>query len=301
MKILVLGNSGMLGQTVDMFLRKQGYEVFSSSRSLNKPIKSKNEIEFDATEDDISKLHIQDENFNYIINCIGVIRHQMLNNTESSIIATKVNTLFPLELIEEINGTSTKLLQIGTDCVFSGSSGSYVENSIKDPIDAYGYSKALGESHSENQMILRCSIIGREKQNHLSLMDWLLNQPLKARVQGFTNHNWNGITTLAFAKILDGVIRENQFKAGISHLLPNHQVTKFELLNLIAKVFQREDIQIEPTESRTKVDRTLATLDPFQNAQFWHHAGYGSIPTHEDMLIEYETYLVDKMNERGLL
>ena len=135
--------------------------------------------------------------------------------------------------MEEIEGSSTKLIQIGTDCVFSGRDGSYLEDSTKDPIDSYGYSKAMGELFSPNQMMLRCSIIGRENENYLSLMEWFLRQPLNARVNGFIDHKWNGLTTLAFAKVLNGVMSRDAFEAGTFHLVPADEVSKFQLLQTL--------------------------------------------------------------------
>ncbi len=280
----------MLGQTVNAYLKTRGHDVFATSRNQLSSNDTPDLIKFDASLDGIKNLGLKKNNYDFIINCIGIIRHQIADTRESKANAIYVNSLFPIKLIEEIEGTTTKVIQIGTDCVFSGSTGAYTEVSEKDPIDYYGYSKAMGEIYSENQMLLRCSIIGREKVNFLSLMEWLLRQPLNSVVNGFIDHKWNGLTTLAFSKILDGIISHDGFEPGYFHVVPKDQVTKFELLQLFASAFDRSDLQIHPTTSMAPIDRTLSTIRSGENTRFWEYAEYSQIPRIEDMLREYESY-----------
>jgi dTDP-4-dehydrorhamnose reductase len=61
-----------------------------------------------------------------------------------------VNSIFPIELTELAQELGFKVIQIATDCVFSGDKGSYTESDTKDPIDNYGYSKVLGEHQDKN-------------------------------------------------------------------------------------------------------------------------------------------------------
>lgn len=280
----------MLGQTVHSYLDFQDHDVYVTSRKEFN-YKANNKLtRFDVINDEISTLCLKERNYDYIVNCIGIIRHQITDSLESTNRAIRVNSLFPLELLNEIEGSATKLIQIGTDCVFSGVTGSYSEDSFKDPVDSYGYSKAMGEVFSQNQMILRCSIIGREIDNHLSLMEWFLKQSMNSKVHGFINHKWNGLTTLAFAKILNGVISRDSFEAGTFHVVPGDQVTKFELLQTLASTFFRSDLNVVPVEASIPVDRTLITKFTDKNERLWECTKYLHIPTIEDMLREYETY-----------
>ena len=54
-----------------------------------------------------------------------------------------INSLFPHKIREICNFYNTKLIQISTDCVFSGLKGNYKENDIADARDLYGISKKL--------------------------------------------------------------------------------------------------------------------------------------------------------------
>ena len=56
--------------------------------------------------------------YDYIINCIGVIKPEIDKNDPKSIKkAIYVNSIFPKILAESISG-KTKIFQIATDCVF---------------------------------------------------------------------------------------------------------------------------------------------------------------------------------------
>lgn len=204
-----------------------------------------------------------------VINCIGLIKPRITSPED----AIRVNALFPYHLPENT-------LQIATDCVYSGSKGNYVESDLHDATDVYGKTKSLGEApHIKN---LRCSIIGPEIKNHISLLDWFLSQK---EANGFTNHLWNGVTTYHFAKIAQGVVREGIELPQLQHIVPANKVTKAELLRIIAKAYGKE-IPVTDTEAPETVDRTLSTSNPDLNKKLWKAAGYDNPPTIEQMVEE---------------
>ncbi len=182
--------------------------------------------------------------------------------------------------------TGTKLIQIATDCVYDGVSGNYTENSAHNPLDVYGKTKSLGEIHCDNTLNLRCSIIGREKKNYLSLLEWFLNQNKSAKVNGYKNHFWNGVTTRAFAKICLGIINNNVWFSGFQHIAPKDTVTKAQMLHIFKKVFNRSDIEIEDINAPVAINRTLSTVHKDKNEMLWKNAGYTVIPTVEEMIQE---------------
>jgi dTDP-4-dehydrorhamnose reductase len=198
-----------------------------------------------------------------------------------------MNVVFPSELNELASRTNCKILQVGTDCVFSGRSGEYDELSIHDPIDFYGETKSDGESHLSKTMNIRVSVVGRELDSNVELMNWLLSQPLNAEVEGFTNHLWNGVTPIQLAKLINSILANNLLVPGTIHLVPSSSISKYELLQLIARLGERSDLRINPVSARTSVDRTLRTAFPERNKQLWVAGGYQEIPNIQDMIVEY--------------
>jgi len=162
--------------------------------------------------------------------------------------------------------------------VYSGQKGNYNESDKHDAIDVYGKTKSLGEVQLTNVNLLRCSIIGPEVKSYVSLLEWFLRQPENARVSGFTNHSWNGVTTLHFAKICYGIIRNNSSLPNISHVVPHGDITKHDLLCSFAKSFHRGDIQIAAANAQYMIDRRLVTEKPEINGELWKNAGYDNRP-----------------------
>ena len=73
-----------------------------------------------------------------------------------------------------------------------------------DATDDYGASKCAGERAvlDAGGLVIRCSIVGPEVLEPQSLLGWLLRQ--EGEIRGFTNHLWNGITTLEWARVCLG-------------------------------------------------------------------------------------------------
>ena len=112
-----------------------------------------------------------------------------------------------------------------------------------------------------------------------------------AKVLGYTNPLWNGVTVLQLARVISGIIRRGDVKSGVQHLVPNNFVSKFDLATQVASKFGRVDLVIEPMETPSSVDRRLKTAHQEENERLWLDAGYPSIPTIEEILDEYVTWI----------
>ncbi|MDO8638405.1 MAG: SDR family oxidoreductase [Candidatus Daviesbacteria bacterium] len=253
--MLILGKGGMLGSMVfDYFSQDDAYEVKGTEKE-----------EFNADEflKDNSKFsYIKD--FDYLINCIGIIKPFCKDDDSEGVLkAIRINALFPHELAKFCEKSYAKIIQIATDCVFSGKFGNYDETSQHDPVDVYGKSKSLGEVYFGSFLNIRCSIVGPEMKNNLGLLGWFLTQKKGTKLKGFINHKWNGVTTLQFAILCKRIIDSNKFDqlikiSRIFHFVPNNIVTKYDLLSLFNKVFEI-GTKIERVETKEIKDMTLKT------------------------------------------
>jgi dTDP-4-dehydrorhamnose reductase len=288
MKIAIFGSTGMIGSAATIYLSRLEHSVIEVNRE-GISITGKNTVrKFDALTDSVDQLLSSFPSDTILVNLIGVIRHKIDSHSEESLSqAKKVNSDFPKLLVQSASNLNLRVVQIATDCVFSGNDGAYSEDSRVDPVDIYGETKVAGEITAENLLTLRVSIVGREIENHVELMDWVISQPQNNVIKGFSNHFWNGITSLHFAKILDGVLKESVNTNGTFHLIPTGAVTKLELIQMIAALSGRFDLKIVATLSEKSIDRTLRTNYKEINAEFWRSAGYQDIPTIRIMLEEY--------------
>jgi dTDP-4-dehydrorhamnose reductase len=288
-KILILGSDGMLGHTVSrVFSVDKSLKITKTSRRNDSLDISSKLYKIDVNNfEELVKI-IEFDHFDYVINCIGVIKPKIDELDNLSVLnAINVNSLFPLKLCQLSDEHKFRVIQIATDCVYSGESGDYDEKSVFDPLDVYGKTKSLGEPNGLNFVNLRTSIIGKENQTTDSLIEWFLGQSNGAVIKGFKNHLWNGITTLSFAQVVKGIILEDDFQPGTSHLVPADRVSKFELLNLLKVHSGRSDIEIQEFETTNKVDRTLSTINIEDNKKLWNRAGYREVPTISKLIEDY--------------
>ena len=245
-----------------------------------------NLVKFDVLNDNLKEI-IDKVKPEYIINCIGKIKPVIDEEDPLSVSqAQQINGVFPKHMEEVTSLHNIKVIQIGTDCVFSGEKGSYSVEDDHDAVDIYGITKSEGEKDSGNKMLIRTSIIGPEITPGRSLLNWFLELEVGSRVNGFQNHMWNGITTLAFAKVAQGLITSDSYNPFVVHLTPKDIVTKYDLLTFFSESFGREDIEISPTDAELVVDRTLLSSSNKQNDDLWKIGGYEESPTISDLVKE---------------
>lgn len=287
-KIGILGSTGMLGSTLTRYLTPLVNEVVEINRSGTSIVNGNKNVIFDAVQGQPIREYLEREKFDLVVNAVGLIK-QLINESNQEDIKTaySINSDLPRELNAYAKNSSTPIIQIGTDCVYSGFESNYTEDSEFDCNDLYGLSKVSGEHESKSMMTIRCSIIGHEIKSSVSLMDWFLSQPASASVKGFSNHFWNGVTTLTFARVVNAIIAKNTYSPGTIHLVPKDQVSKFELLHILAEMYGRKDIEISEFKAEIGVNRTLATLYPHKNEQLWLNAGYTQVPSIAELVQEY--------------
>ncbi|MBI4281711.1 sugar nucleotide-binding protein [Candidatus Uhrbacteria bacterium] len=260
MRILVLGSTGMLGHTmVKMLSHERGWEIVGTQARDAKV------SGFFRVEDGVDALSTVGNDFDYVINCIMAAPwHIDPQASESVRRAIEVNALFPHVLARYTSSRKTRLIHISTDGVFSGKGGAYDENAPADTLDVYGRTKWLGEVHAPHVLTIRASLVGRSPLKKEGLLEWFLSQEDGSTVNGFTNHIWNGVTTLQFIELCRRIIREDHFdtlrnESSLFHFAPNTPVTKCQLLEMFKTTFKK-NITIHPIDDpRGAVHRILTT------------------------------------------
>lgn len=170
--------------------------------------------------------------------------------------------------------------------MFAGTDAPYDERARHDATDPYGQSKSLGEVDAPHVLNLRCSIVGPEPPPGRSLLAWVVNQPGGARLDGYANQRWNGVTTLHLARLMRAAIEHEPKLPNTLHVVPGDHVTKAGLLQDIALAYGRTDLTITPVDAKTATDLRLATIHREANAALWAAAGYAEPPTVAAMIQE---------------
>ena len=261
----------MIGNCLFKYLSlKKKYQVYGFVRNKmilnheNKLIDKKKLIEVQILGNNNFKKVIQDLNPEVIINCAGIVKQNpLIKNIPLTI---ELNSLFPHNLNLICKELNCRLIQLSTDCVFSGRKGNYKENDYADANDLYGRSKFMGEINDKNCLTIRTSFIGHELKNKWGLLSWFISQEKK--VNGFKNSIYSGLTTLEIAKIIYKFVLPNKEINGLYHIA-SKPIDKFSLLEIINEIYQK-DITI-------KKDYSLINDKSLDFSKFREVTGYEPI------------------------
>jgi dTDP-4-dehydrorhamnose reductase len=259
----------MLGNAVFRFLSDStNFDVTGTLRS-NRALSYFNEIHHkkllfnvDAEDFDSLSYAFARTKPDVVINCVGLVKQ--LVSANDPLQALPINALLPhrLALLAEIS--SSRLIHISTDCVFSGSRGCYKEVDFPDANDLYGRSKYLGEVVNSQQAItLRTSIIGHELNGNHGLVNWFLSQ--EGTVRGFTRAIFSGLPTIELARVIRDFVLPNVQLHGL-YQVSSPAINKNDLLNLIKLIYDKK-IEIIP-------DATLAIDRSLDGTKFYEATGY---------------------------
>jgi len=275
MRLLVLGATGLLGHTVfESLSQSKDFDVFGTVRSEDQ--KSAFDISIkpqllggiDVVDESILTNLFEEVRPEQVINCIGYTKHQ----PDDSMAYVALNSVLPHRLLALCKQFNSRLIHISTDCVFSGKKGNYQEVDIPDANDLYGKSKILGEIFDGNSITLRTSIIGHELLTNYSLLNWFLAQDDSC--EGYRNAIFSGLPTVIFAEIIRDLVIPNTQLRGLYHVSTS-PINKFDLLNLIAKIYKKK-ILITPNDE-IRIDRSL------NSKKFKDATGFNS-PSWEDLI-----------------
>lgn len=235
MKFLVLGCNGMLGHMVSLYLKEKGHNVTGFAHSKSKFVDC---YEADARDLAFIKEIVERGQYDTIVNCIGILNQFAENDHESAVF---LNSYLPHYLAKITDNMHTQIIQISTDCVFSGSKGGYKEDDLRDGITFYDRSKGLGELEDTKNLTLRNSIIGPDLNvGGIGLMNWFLQK--EGSVRGYSKVIWTGQTTLQLAKTIE--VAATKRISGLYHMVPDETISKYDLLQLMNKYIRKNPVEI---------------------------------------------------------
>jgi len=137
-KVLILGASGLLGQSVKSeFEKMEGYEVLSpSSKSLNL-------LEFKNV-----SAYFNEYNPEFVINCTGFNAVDEAETEDGFVKAKALNFNLLKNLVDICQANELTLMSFSSDYVFDGkSSEPYDEDASPAPLSKYAETKVMGENY----------------------------------------------------------------------------------------------------------------------------------------------------------
>lgn len=236
-RVAIIGANGMLGHVASRELARS-HEVVAMLRrqpvagsSLAAALAAAEVVAgVDVREPGVVARVLRERRPDVVVNCVGLIKQRPAAADIG--LAVELNALFPHRLAAACASVDARLIQISTDCVFSGRRGLYRESDQPDPVDTYGVSKWLGEVTAPPHLTIRTSIIGPQLEGSEGLVAWFLSQSGRP-VRGYTRAVFSGLTTAALAEVLASVIDAHRGLTGLYHVA-SRPIAKFDLLSRLA-------------------------------------------------------------------
>ncbi len=277
-RVLVLGGTGMLGHKLWQVLSAR-LDAHVTVRTGGRAVARASLLDPDRTVTGVSaetfetvQRAVAAVRPDVVLNCIGIVKQAPA--AHDAITSISINSLFPHRLADLCRTEGVRLIQISTDCVFSGRVGRYTEEDLPDPVDLYGRSKLLGEVADGDCLTVRTSIIGRELAGANGLLEWFLAQ--EGSVRGFRRAIFSGLTTQALARLLAAVVCEHRELTGTRHVA-SEPISKFDLLCMLKDAYHAP-LDIVPDDELVS-DRSL-------DARKFEHDTELRAPSWEQMVAE---------------
>jgi dTDP-4-dehydrorhamnose reductase len=273
LNFVVLGATGMAGHTIAIYLKEQGHRVLALTR---KPFLFCDNIIGDITDLELVKDTVTKGGIDAVINCIGILNQSAEDNKHQAVF---FNSYLPHFLSDITQKSKTKIIQMSTDCVFSGKEGNYKENSIRDGATFYDRSKALGELENKKDLTFRNSIIGPDmNRKGIGLFNWFMKQ--NEEITGYRKAIWTGVTTLTLAKAMEKATKDNL--VGLYHLVNNATISKYEMLNMFNKDFKNGHLVINKSDA-INVNKSL--INNRTDFDF-------VVPSYQEMICEMKDWIM---------
>lgn len=187
-----------------------------------------------------------------VVNAVGIVKQR--DEAKQAVPSILVNALFPHQLADLCMERGIRVIQISTDCVFSGSRGNYTEIDIPDPMDLYGRTKLLGELNRPGCLTLRTSIIGWQLNNFSSLLSWFALQRGK-HIKGYRHAIYTGFSTYVMANLIGDLLSTRKDLSGLFQVA-SEPISKYDLLVRVRDILGWKDITLEP-DDQFFCDRSL--------------------------------------------
>ncbi len=248
-QILVLGATGMLGRTVYKYLSKvYGKNIVGTSREKNNG--AFRYFDFKTSSD--LALMLQNQKFDFVINCIEALKGEPTKNLRL------LNHALPKKLEEKGKTNNFVIIHISTDAVFPANAGVVYEDSKPNPSDYYGKTKLEGEI--KTGINIRTSTLGLDPLEHKGLLEYVLKNRNK-KITGFANQKWSGSTTLQLAGFIEWLIFDKNLSKLIKitnaiHFTPLGPVTKYDVIKTFSKMINNPRVIKGVGVKQTRVLKT---------------------------------------------
>jgi dTDP-4-dehydrorhamnose reductase len=255
MRVLVLGATGLLGNTVFRVLAEQSqlavygtYRAEQDKAFFAAPLAQRLVAGGDLMSNESVTQLFETLRPDLVVNCVGGRRMEPMELAAS----LAVYAVLPKRLAHVCRIAGARFVQVSSDGVFSGTRGHYSEDDIPDAADVYGTAKLLGEVSEPNALTLRLSMIGPELKPGSGLLDWFLARSGSCRC--YTRAIFSGLPTVEIGRLIRDFVVPRPELHGVYHVAAA-PISKYDLLRLVAREYEKA-VEIIADDS-VVIDRSL--------------------------------------------
>lgn len=203
-KVLLLGDTGMLGQSIRKVFEDRGYIVVGASRTSK-------DYAIDLTCDDSIKATIREEKPDMVVNSAAIVSLDGCENNPAD--AYMINGRLPGIVAECCRETDTYFIQISTDHYFMGDGdGKHKEDDKVIIVNEYARSKYIGERLTlayDNSLVVRTNVVGFRGRGADTFVEWIIKcMDNKEEMSLFNDFYTSSINSKDFAKVLADVVEK---------------------------------------------------------------------------------------------
>ncbi len=234
MKTIITGASGLLGREVFRLFTEQFPETVGTCFSRTDGVLHK----IDLTNSQAVYDFVKSTKPDVIVHCAAERKPDVCSDKPEQ--AEELNVSATRKLAELSDEFGFKLIYISTDYVFDGSDAPYSVDDQPNPINFYGKTKLAGEKEvlkARQGVVLRVPILyGPTNNLNESAVTTLVNMiESKGEVDNWAIRYPTLTTDIAKALIL----LSQKAESGIYHFSSNEALTKYKMVQLMAKVLNK--------------------------------------------------------------
>ncbi|MCI8391808.1 MAG: SDR family oxidoreductase [Roseburia sp.] len=227
--VLLIGDTGMLGQAVRKRLEDNGENVIGASRSSK-------DFSVDLLDDKNVEICFTEAKPGIVINASGLIS---IDGCESNPdMAYRLNGRLPGILADYCKKYHAYFVQVSTDHYYSGDhNGRHKETDPMILVNEYARSKYAGECFSllyPNTLVLRTNVIGFRGKGADTFIEWVIHAiENEDKLELYDDFYTSSINSPDFARILTDILKKKP--VGIYNLGASYVSSKKDFIITLAK------------------------------------------------------------------